>query len=69
MRWLIGSAEDLIKEWSDRLRQLFERRPKPGVHGFLGGYFVVSATGVLHERMTGRHGLRGPQPLQSAHWS
>jgi hypothetical protein len=69
LRWPIDGAADLSGELLNGLRQPFERNTDSSVSGFVGGYFVVAAAPVLHERLTRCHRPGGTRQLQSAHWS
>lgn len=51
----------------DGLGELFEGHANPGLNGFIGGDFVVTAPQVLNEGMTGRHRSGGAESLESAH--
>jgi hypothetical protein len=54
---------------SETLREFGERCREQVVRCLFGRDFVVSAAEVLNERVTGRDGARGAQPLESAHRS
>ena len=47
----------------DGLCELFEGHSQPGLNGFIGGEFVVTAPQILHEGMTGSHRSGGAQSL------
>jgi len=52
---------------SDGARELVEGHAEPVADRDVGAEFVVAASDVLHERMTGGQDPHGPVPFQAAH--